>query len=293
MSYELQHVAVKRAFNGAASTYDAQAVLQREVNERLLDTLSYVSIDPRLCLDLGSGTGNGASAIKKKFKRSKVIQTDLAFSMLKNAQRKFRRLFSGQRFVCGNVYALPFNDNTFDMVYSNLMLQWCSGLDAAFAEVSRVLKPGGVIVFSSFGPDTLKELRQSWQNVDDFTHINTFIDMHDVGDAMIRSGLQEPVLSTEQLTLLYDDVLQLMRELKCIGAQNVYTKRRKTLTGKSRLSKVVQHYETLRINDKLPASYEVIYGHAWKMEKIRNTDSQTISIDELRKEIRSRGYKRT
>jgi len=155
-----------------------------------------------------------------------------------------------------------------------------------------VLKPGGVFLFTSFGPDTLKELRASWQQADDEAHVNAFADMHDIGDSLVRNGMDAPVLSIEHIVLTYDECKQLMRELKNIGAHNVNNGRRKTLTGKQRLQKVIKHYESYRQNNKLPATYEVIYGHAWKPEVDKNINkaagTQAISLEDLKQDLASR-----
>jgi malonyl-CoA O-methyltransferase len=143
------------------------------------------------------------------------------------------------------------------------MLQWCEPPDAVFAEVRRVLKPQGVFLFASFGPDTLRELREAWASVDQHTHVNRFIDMHDLGDAMIRAGLAEPVLDVERFTLTYPDVMGLMRELKAIGAHNVTAGRPAGLTGRNALKQMTAAYEPCRRDGVLPASYEVVYGQAW------------------------------
>jgi len=128
----------------------------------------------------------------------------------------------------------------------------------------RVLAPGGLLMFSTFGPDTLKELRDAFRSVDRYTHVHRFIDMHDVGDALIACGFADPVMDMEILTLTYADVRELMRDLKAIGAHNVTRGRPATLTGKSQLAKVAQNYEAARRDGRLPATFEVIYGHAWK-----------------------------
>jgi malonyl-CoA O-methyltransferase len=158
---------------------------------------------------------------------------------------------------------LPFPDASVDVAVSNLMLQWCDDLDVAFAEIRRVLKPDGFFSFTTFGPDTLRELRAAWATVDDYTHVNTFIDMHDIGDALGRAGLTEPVLDVERVTLTYSDVLALMRDLKVIGAHNVTAGRLRGLTGRSRLRAMEAAYESQRRDGRIPATYEVVYGAAW------------------------------
>ena len=148
------------------------------------------------------------------------------------------------------------------MVWSSLALQWCNDLDKAFSEVARVLQPESLFVFSTFGPDTLKELRAASSN--GHTHVSRFIDMHDIGDALIRAGFSTPVLDVERYTLTYDDVKGVMQDLKNIGAHNATQGRSRGLQGKGFLQNLTQQYEQFRINDKLPATFEVVYGHAWK-----------------------------
>ena len=251
-------------FNSAANSYDKAAVLQRVVSERLLDKLDDIKIKPSGILDLGSGTGTAAKFLAKKYSGTRIFETDFALNMLRLSAASSPRFFSRQRHVCAAAEQLPIVANVMDMVYSNLMLQWCNYPDLVYAEVNRVLRPGGLFIFSTFGPDTLKELRQSWRSVDDRIHVNAFFDMHDVGDAVIRAGFENPVMETEKFTLTYDDVLTLLQDLKQIGAQNVNKGRRHTLTAKERLKRMIAEYEKLRRDGKLPASYEVIYGHAWR-----------------------------
>ncbi len=144
------------------------------------------------------------------------------------------------------------------------MLQWCDDLDAVFAEVRRVLKPGGLLTFTTFGPDTLMELRRAWSSVDGYVHVNQFLDMHDIGDALVRAGLAEPVLDVERYTLTYPDAIVLMRDLKAIGAHNVTAGRpARAHRPRSRLPRMCAAYEAYRRDGRLPATYEVVYGAAW------------------------------
>ena len=167
-----------------------------------------------------------------------------------------------------DAYSLPFRDGSFDLVFSSLMLQWCDDLDAVFAEIARVLKPGGVLLFSTFGPGTLAELREAWGASDaPGNHVNHFFDPHALGSALMHAGLSEPVLDVDRTVIDYPDVLTLMRELKAIGAHNVTAGRARGLTGRKRLSAMTQAYESLRRDGKLPATYEVIHAICWGTER--------------------------
>lgn len=253
---------LRASFGRAAGDYDRVAVLQREVGGRLLERLDAIRMQPARILDLGTGTGQIAHAVLKRYRGAQVVALDIAEGML-GAARRGSGWWRKPRFVCGDIERLPFADQCADLLLSNLTLQWCNDLDAAFAEFRRVLRPGGALLFTTFGPDTLRELRASWAAADGYSHVNRFLDMHDVGDALMRAGLAEPVLDVEQFTLTYPDLNGLLRDLKCLGAHNVTAGRARGLTGRGRWRSVRETYEGFRAHGLLPATYEVIYGHAW------------------------------
>jgi len=279
-----QQQAVRKSFGNAAKTYDEAAVLQREVATRMLERLEYITATPKRILDLGCATGEYSARLAKMYKGAQVFSLDIAMPMLKEVKRRstWRRPL---RTVCGDIQALPIADNSIDLIFSSLALQWCSSLDDVFNEFRRVLKPGGFVMFSTFGPDTLKELRVSWSVVDSEKHVHDFIDMHDIGDAMLRAGLSQPVMDVETITLTYKDAYDLMRELKDIGAHNIAQTRSRNITSKSRLQAVVKAYEQFRVDGVLPASYEVVYGHAWCDESKVGLQTNGVSIESLRGSI--------
>ncbi|HET9679304.1 MAG TPA: malonyl-ACP O-methyltransferase BioC [Gammaproteobacteria bacterium] len=268
--YQLDTRQVQRAFTRAASDYDAAAVLQREVRNRLLERLEIVKLQPQRILDVGCGTGGAFPGLQQRWPKAKIIGLDLAFSMLQQARDKrswFDRLRRPSNLVCANSAQLPFAKSSVDCIFSSLMLQWCDDLDQVLREFRRIIKPNGLFIFASFGPDTLKELRAAWAAVDQATHVNQFIDMHDVGDALIRAGFDQPVLDVDPFTLTYPTARHLMRDLKQIGAHNVNAGRARGLTGKARIAAVEEAYAAFRDkNGQLPATYEVVYGTAWAHE---------------------------
>jgi malonyl-CoA O-methyltransferase len=213
-----------------------------------------------------------------RYKRADIVALDIANPMLVQARKRGRWL-RRPRCVCADAERLPFEDGAFDLVFSNLMLQWCVDIDVTFAELQRVLQPGGLFLFTSFGPDTLKELRNSWAEVDGHAHVNAFLDMHDVGDALVKTRFADPVMDVERITMTYPDVWKLMRELKQIGAHNVTMGRPRGLTGKSRMQRLVSAYEKYRQGDVLPASYEIVNGHAWATSV---SDEAVVSLENLK-----------
>ncbi|HEV7716778.1 MAG TPA: malonyl-ACP O-methyltransferase BioC [Steroidobacteraceae bacterium] len=258
----LDHAGVRNSFDRASGTYEAAAVLQARIADELVERLEFFKFEPHAVLDLGAGTGRLTRELKRRYRRATVVALDIAPGMLREARRNIG-LFKRFERVCADVRRLPFADGSVDIAVSNVMLQWCDDLDTAFAELRRVLKPDGFFSFTTFGPDTLRELRAAWAAADDHSHVNTFIDMHDIGDALVRAGLTEPVLDVERVTLTYPDVLSLMRDLKTIGAHNVTAGRARGLTGRARLRRMEAAYESARRDNLIPATYEVVYGAAW------------------------------
>ncbi len=259
---------VRASFNRSAPRYEEVAVLQREVGARLLERLPIFTLRPKRILDLGCGTGFLSRGLLSHYPKAQVVSLDLAEGMLREARGKRGlkdKLLRRQGFVCADAESLPFADDSFDMVISNLTLQWCGDLAGTFAEINRVLSKEGVLLYSSLGPDTLKELRAAWASVDGGrAHVNRFLDMHDVGDAMLQARLLDPVMDREDIVVTYAEAMQLMRDLKVLGAHNVNPTRPRGLTTAATLRAVVEGYEPFRRDDgQLPATYEVIYGHAF------------------------------
>jgi malonyl-CoA O-methyltransferase len=279
--FEIDKKQMRRAFSRAAPNYDATAVLQREVCGRMLERLEYIKLQPARILDAGSGTGWGTRQLMAKYPAAQMIALDIAIGMLHDAREHtgwWQKLFGSQKaaMLCADVEALPIAANSLDMVWSNLAVQWCNDLPATISDLHRVLKVEGLLMFSTFGPDTLKELRQAFHGVDGHNHLNRFADMHDIGDMLSHGGFAEPVMDMEYLTLTYDDVRSVLQDLKVIGANNVTAGRGQGLMGKHAWKLLVENYEALRRDGKLPATYEVIYGHAWKPAPKKTADGRAI-----------------
>lgn len=254
---------LRRAFERAAQTYDAYAALQQEVGRRMQQRLALIRFRPRRILDVGAGTGQGSQALLRRYRGARLIALDIALAMLGRVRGRCGRL-RRPALVCADAEALPIAEGRIDLIYSNLTLQWCNDIERTLGEFRRVLAPGGLLLFTTLGPDTLRELRQSWADADALPHVNRFPDLHDIGDALLQAGLQDPVMDREDLTLTYPDARRLMQDLRGIGAQNKVRGRRRGLTGRHRLERFEQAYEAYRLPDgRLPASYEVLYGHAW------------------------------
>lgn len=287
---ELDFAEVRRAFDHAAASYDAHAVLQREVCDRLLERLDYMTLQPGRVLDVGSGTGYGLAHLRARYAEAECCAIDIAPAMLSAArarlpqptwaQRALQRLTPNPsrltHLLCADMERLPLAPNSMNLVWSSLALQWAHDLEATLKGFHQVLAPGGLLMFATFGPDTLKELRSAFAAVDDAPHVNRFIDLHDIGDMLIHAGFASPVMEMDMLTLTYDDLKSLMRDLKGIGAHNAVATRKRGLLGKSAWARLEQAYELHRIEGRLPATFEVVYGHAWAGDKTRREDGRQV-----------------
>ncbi len=277
---------VRRNFGRASPAYDRFASLQREVRERLLAALDGLSIAPRRLVDIGTGTGHALPGLGRRYPKAERIALDLAPEMAHAARRqtsRWRRWRGRDHVLCADAEALPLADASCDLLFSSLAFQWCGDLTRLFGECRRVLRPGGLLHFATFGPDTLHELRTSWQTVDPRPHLIDFHPLHAIGDAVAAAGFANTVVDVDRLRLDYPDVASLMADLKGLGARNAHRDRPRGLTTRTRLQAMTQAYETLRTPAGLPASYEVIYGHAWAAEPHprANLHEQRIDIEKI------------
>jgi malonyl-CoA O-methyltransferase len=284
--FQLDPKQVRRHFGRAATSYEKHDALQREVGDALLERLGFYLEAPLRVVDVGAGTGRGTALLKQRYPKAEVIALDLALPMLRAAKQHNSWLKPFMR-VCAEATHLPLADHSVDVLYSNLCFQWVDDLPALFGECMRVLKPGGFMAFSSFGPDTLKELRAAWAEADQQPHVGRFLDMHDVGDAMLNAGLRDPVLDVFRYTLTYSEPRKLLEELQGLGATNADRARARGLTGKGRYRRMLAAYEAMRVDGRIPASWEVVSAHAWgppvgQPRRVPGGEIASFSIDSLR-----------
>jgi malonyl-CoA O-methyltransferase len=265
-AFDARHV--RRAFSRSARGYDAAAALQHAVEANLLESLDYLD-DPKLArpppacvIDLGAGPGRASAAMRKRWPKARVIAVDLALPMLREAGKRSGWFRPFDR-VCADARALPFAEGSVDVLFSNLCLQWVEDLRATFAGFRRVLKPDGLLLVTTFGPETLIELRDAFAHADAAPHVSPFASIAQFGDALVHAGFRNPVLDRDLHETHYADLPELMRELRAIGATNALRSRRHTLTGRARFAAAAQAYEVFRTESTLPATWEVITAMAW------------------------------
>jgi malonyl-CoA O-methyltransferase len=260
---------VRTSFDRAAKHYESSAALQKEVGLRMLERLDYMLLQPEVILDIGCGTGLGLQALMKRYRKARVIGMDFAMSMLEQSRRK-GSLLRRPMLACADFETLPVRPDSIDLLFSNLTLQWCGQLPEVFKGAHQVLRPDGLFLFTSLGPDTLLELRQSWAQVDNLPHVNEFLDMHEVGDYLVSAGFSEIVMDVERIVLSYETPRDVVTELRAIGAVNRDSGRLRGLMGRGQWQAMLKAYEQFRLPDgRYPATYEVIFGHAVRSRSAR------------------------
>lgn len=263
MSGRFDRQLLARRFGAAAGDYARIAVLQQEVETRLLERIEQLTQPPAVVLDVGAGPGRASGQLRRHFRGAQVIALDLAPGMLKLARRQ-GGLWRPLPVLCADAAALPLADASVDLLFSSLCLQWSPDLPATLAEFRRVLRPGALMLLSTFGPDTLHELRTAWAQADNRAHVSDFADMSVLGDALMHQGFRDPVLDRETFTLSYAGVDDLLAELRGIGANNARGDRPRGLVGKDAWRMMRARYAQLRDDEgRYPASYEVIYAQAF------------------------------
>jgi malonyl-CoA O-methyltransferase len=292
-AYSVDKPWLRRSFDRASTTYDAAAVLPTLVRDLLLQRLDLTDLSPGLIVDAGAGTGHAGRALKRRYPGAQVLAMDSSLGMLSAAgrQRSWLRPFAR---LCADAERMPLPDGSVDLIVSNFMLQW-SDVDVALAEFRRVLAPRGFLTFTTLGPDTLRELRAAWaraggHHADCHTRVGHFLDMHDIGDALVRAGFAAPVLDVDRYTLTYADVRNLAADLKAVGARNATMGRPRGLTSPRRFAAMQSAYEAFRVDGRLPATYEVVFGQAWApaADMRRAEESTHVSLDELKRQLRRR-----
>jgi malonyl-CoA O-methyltransferase len=251
----------RRTERAAAGFADA-AFVYDVTRGGIFDRLEPMPIDPREILVLGCRTGADVAPLEKRFRGARILGADRSIAMLRATTIR-RRWRARSEFIRCDARALPLADRSVDLVYSNLSLAAIDDTAAVAAEIARVLRVDGLFVFATLGPDSLDELRRAWAAVDDDPHVQRFLDMHDLGDLLIRAGLGDPVLDVDRLHLDYAGSVALFRDLTVFGARNVLAERRRSLTGRGRFGRMTEALEKAAQDGPIRVGLELVYGHCW------------------------------
>jgi malonyl-CoA O-methyltransferase len=254
--------AIARKLKRATTTYDSAAIIQQEIESRLLERLDFIKLEPKRILNLGSKTGTGSNALLKKYPQAQIINLEITEEMLNFSKTNFPS--AQYSYLCADTMHLPLKNQSIDFVFSNCAVHGFLESQYLFKEIQRILKPEGLFLFSSLGPDTLQELRASFAMIDQYEHVYPFMDMHDIGDRLLHTPFGDPVMDREILKLHYHSVEELLQDLKLTGSQYIQSSQNRGLGPKNTVEKLKSAYEQYRNADNLlAATFEVIYGHAW------------------------------
>ena len=253
---------IRRRFERAADSFDDADFVHTATRDGLQERLQPLLLECRTVVDLGAATGGANRHLEKRFKPAHVISVDIAHNMLCKARSK-KSWLSRSSFAQANANALPFPNESIDLVFSNLLLPWIDDPTPVFAEVARVLRKGGVFAFATLGPDSLREVSRAWSGVDNAMHVNRFPDMHDLGDGLVNAGLQDPVLDVDRLSISYGSSASLFADLSAVGARNSLTGRAGGLTGKQRFADMIKGLDSAAVDGNIALDLELVYGHCW------------------------------
>jgi len=273
---------VGRRFSRVAASYGEGDFFAREIDRRMQERLDYVNLQPKRVLDLGCSRGASFSALAARYPEAELVGLDVSPAMLvagRPQRANWQRWLGIGRNadplrLAADAAHLPLASRSTALVWSNLLLHWLDDPIPALAEAHRVLEVGGLLMFSTLGPDTLRELRAAFS--DGYAHTQRFADMHDLGDMLVGCGFADPVMDMEVLTLTYDDFDALLAELRASGSMCAMKARRHGLTGRQAWAVARAAYEKLRCDGKLPATFEIVYGHAWKAAPKQTPDGRAI-----------------
>jgi malonyl-CoA O-methyltransferase len=253
---------ILRRFNRAAASFDDTDFVHAATRDGLLARLKPMAMPAKNIVDLGSATGSATRALKKRFRGARVISVDLSRNMLRQGLAKQTWLAKSPA-IQAHATALPFADQSVDVVFANLLLPWLDDPAELFAEVARVLRKDGLLMFATLGPDSLLELRRAWQAADNYAHVNRFLDMHDIGDAAVKAGLRDPVLDVDRMSVTYSRPDKLFQDLTSVAGRNCLKGRNPALVSKARFGKVVDALEATMNGGVLTLNLEFVYGHCW------------------------------
>ena len=261
---------IVRNFDRSANLFNNSDIVHSEIRDRLIDRLKFFNLEPKIILDLGAATGKSSLKLNKLFPTSKVIAMDNSLEMNRVSSKYFLKN-PNVSVLYGDAEMIPLMDSCVDLVFSNLLLPWCD-TSVIFSEVSRILKNDGLFIFSSVGPDTLSELRKAWSTIDSLVHVHGFLDMHDLGDMLIKANLLDPVLDINRLSITYNNITSLISDIRSCGASNIAEGRRTSLTGKEKWNAFCRNIELENKGSGFNITIEAIFGHAWHSKKTISND---------------------
>ena len=270
---------IRQRFDRIAAQFDNADFVHKKTCKGLIHRLEPVLVKASSILDLGSATGSANDELRKRFKRTNIVSLDISHNMLCKAREK-KSWFSKAAYTQADAIALPFKNSCFDLVFANMLLPWLNDPQTVFQEITRVLRKGGVFAFTTLGPDSFREIARSWNEIDSKPHVNQFIDMHNLGDSLVKSGLKDPVVDVDRLFISYKDSETMINDLKNSGSGNMLENRNQSMTGKESFKKMIK---TLTNPDtgEIKLSLELIYGHCWGLGEKMDFKNYRIDANQI------------
>lgn len=275
--------AIAQHFSRVAAYYDEYAFIQQEIGTRLLERCQWLKTKPHRILNIGCASGRFTTLLQKYFPKAQIVGIDSAFDMCQTAANKpgegFEWFKKKPTFVCADMETLPFVSKSFDCIISNCTFEWSRALPTLALECKRVLDDNGTLLFTTVGPDTLYELGQSLYQIDEIHRVNAFLDMHHIGDILLKAGLDAPVMDREPMTVMYSTIQKLLADIKNSGSGYIFQETQAPLS-KGSMQKLIQYYDALKTAEGYPATIEIIYGYAFKKaDKLIGTKIVTANED--------------
>ena len=267
---------IRRRFERAADSFDSADFVHAATRDGLLLRIEPLMVEASTVIDLGAATGAANRDLGKRFRRARIISVDIAHNMLQKARAK-KTWLSKSSFAQADASALPSPNESVDVVFSNMLLPWVDDPAPVFTEIARVLRKGGVFAFATLGPDSLQEINRAWRLVDGGAHVNRFLDMHDLGDALVGAGLSDPVLDVDRLSVNYTSSDKLFRDLTAAGGRNALQQRASTLTGKQRYAAMVTALESAAIDGNIALDLELVYGYFPILRELSRQQAEYLS----------------
>jgi len=273
---------IEQRSNAAAKTFAKHDFIHHHCRNDLIERMKLINLSPKIAIDLGCAIGSSSRFLAKHFKQCRIFSVDLSQSMLIESRKK-RSVLARISEIQASTHSLPFFNNSVDLIFTNLLMPWVDNLPLFFAEINRILKKDGLFIFSTLGPDSLQNIKSIWNKIDDYEHVNPFIDMHIIGDLILKSGLGDPVLDTDKLTINYKNIDSFFTDITKTGARNCLRNRNHGLTAKHKLSMFKTTLEKSIINNQLSIELELIYGHAWGNNLNSNPNEFSVDVSQIKK----------
>jgi len=273
---------IEKRFDNCAKSFSDFDFVHRHCRKDLIDRLVPIKIAPKQAVDLGGALGSGAEFLEKNYPACQITNLDISRSMLLSSIKNIKALRHINQ-VQASAEILPFKNDSIDLIFSNLLMPWINNLSFFLYEINRVLSKNGLFIFSTLGPDSFANIKAAWLSIDNFEHVNKFIDMHIIGDQLLNSGLSDPILDSDRLIIKYEDLNAFFKDITASGSRNCLRNRNHGLTGKNKFNTFKKYLGKSKNNNRFNIELELIYGHAWSGTAQTNPNEYSVDVSKITK----------